>query len=312
MINILIIGLGSIGKRHLESLLISKKKLNIYIIDIKPIKKSLLNIKNHNIFYFNKILNFRVKFFLTIISTNSDVRYNLLLKLLNKNKSENILLEKICFNKLYQYSNIKKLLSKNRTNVYLNYPRTMWKSYIRLKKLFKPKEFKSLVFESNSWNLCSNSLHFINLFNFFTKTNSIKLKNEKIYNRYFKSKRPFFFELKGKISFINSMNQKITLVDTFSNIDPNLSIDTNKYYIEVFERKNEMRITNKNNSKVSIKNFYVEFQSVLTIKLLNKLLKKEKINLSKFQDCVNSDIIFLKSIYGITYKKFGKKNFAIT
>ena len=50
MINILIIGLGSIGERHLESLLKSKKKLNIYVIDINPIKNKYLNIKKHNIF----------------------------------------------------------------------------------------------------------------------------------------------------------------------------------------------------------------------------------------------------------------------
>lgn len=312
MINILIIGLGSIGERHLESLLKSKKKLNIYVIDINPIKNKYLNIKKHNIFYFNKIFSFKVIFILTIISTNSDVRYKLLINFLKKNKTKNILLEKISFNKVHQYFNIKKLLNKNPINVYINYPRPMWKSYIRLKKLIKPKEFKSLVFESHSWNLCSNSLHFINLFNFFSNTNSIKLNNDNIYNRYFKSKRSTFFELKGEISFINSKNQKITLVDSFVNIEPNLSIETTKYYIEIYERKNKMRITDKNNSKVSIEKFNVEFQSVLTIKLLNKLLIKEKINISKFQDCIYSDIIFLKSIYGISYKKFGIKNFAIT
>ena len=75
----------------------------------------------------------------------------------------------------------------------------MWKSYIRLKKLIKPKEFKSLVFESHSWNLCSNSLHFINLFNFFSNTNSIKLDNDNIYNRYFKSKRSTFLNSKEKL-----------------------------------------------------------------------------------------------------------------
>ena len=71
-----------------------------------------------------------------------------------------------------------------------------------------------------------------------------------------------------------------------------MSIETTKYYIEIYERKNKMRITDKNNSKVSIEKFNVEFQSVLTIKLLNKLLIKEKINISKFQDCIYSDIIF--------------------
>ena len=60
MINILIIGLGSIGERHLESLLKSKKKLNIYVIDINPIKNKYLNIKKHNIFYFNKIFSFKL------------------------------------------------------------------------------------------------------------------------------------------------------------------------------------------------------------------------------------------------------------
>ena len=85
-----IIGCGAIGRRHLESLLKFKKKIEIYLID-----KNLLALthskkiisksgKKHNINYFLKIERLPKNIDLAIISTNSDVRKDVTTKLLKQ------------------------------------------------------------------------------------------------------------------------------------------------------------------------------------------------------------------------------------
>ena len=95
--NILILGLGNIGLRHLQSSLkIKSNKLNIYLYDKKPLKfKS--NQSNHRvikIYNIPKNLNFEI----AIIATTSEVRHSLLTKIKINNKIKRFLIEKIAFN----------------------------------------------------------------------------------------------------------------------------------------------------------------------------------------------------------------------
>ena len=137
MINIMIIGLGSIGSRHLESILKINKNKNIYLIDPKYNSNNqslLLNSSSTKIFKFSEVSNFNINFDLVIISTNSDVRFDITNKLFKLNKFKNLLLEKISFIKISHYNAINQKAIYYRTKIFVNYPRPMWKSYINLKK----------------------------------------------------------------------------------------------------------------------------------------------------------------------------------
>ncbi len=64
LINILIIGTGNIGLRHLESLLKSKNKLNIYLYDIvysDKISSLILNIKKKKNINIKKLQSLDIK-----------------------------------------------------------------------------------------------------------------------------------------------------------------------------------------------------------------------------------------------------------
>ena len=77
---IVLIGLGTIGKRHLESLIKLKRKYTIYLIDtnLKALefckKKICKNINTHNFFFSNKMTNLPKFIDLAIIATNADKR----------------------------------------------------------------------------------------------------------------------------------------------------------------------------------------------------------------------------------------------
>ena len=45
--NLLIVGVGQIGRSHLKSFYLSKKKYNIYLYDINHINKKIINKKKN-------------------------------------------------------------------------------------------------------------------------------------------------------------------------------------------------------------------------------------------------------------------------
>jgi len=315
MINIMIIGLGSIGSRHLESILKINKNKNIFLIDPKYNSNNqtpIPNISNAKILKFSKISNFNKIFDLVIISTNSDVRFEVTNNLFKSNKFKNLLLEKVSFTKPIHYNIINKKASQFNTKIFVNYPRPMWQSYINLKKIIKNDYIIDMSFSSFSWNLCSNSLHYINLFNFLTNTDSINLDYHRILNRYFKSKRNTFYELKGSLVFCNHSKQKLYLHDTFKYSDQKLIINTKKYCINIFERNGLMKIYNKDQKNILKNTFKTEFQSELTNIFFQSILDKNFSKLPTLASCTRSDCIFLNLLYKITKNKFDIPNFKIT
>ena len=88
MTNVLIVGFGNIGLRHCESLIKFNKIKKIFIYDINYKKlqsfKKGINSKNKNKIVILKDLNKnKENFFLSIISTNSNVRFNVFKKIVN-------------------------------------------------------------------------------------------------------------------------------------------------------------------------------------------------------------------------------------
>ena len=221
-------------------------------------------------------------------------------------------MEKISFIKISHYNAINQKAIYYRTKIFVNYPRPMWKSYINLKKIIKNDVIIDMNFSSFSWNLCSNSLHYINLFNFLTNTDSINMVHHRILNRYFKSKRNSFYELKGSLVFCNDVKQKLYLQDTFKYSDQKLTINTKKYCINIFEKNGLMKIYNKDQKKITKNNFKTELQSDLTNIFFQSILDRDFSKLPTLASCTHSDTIFLNSLYKITKNKFDISNFKIT
>ena len=159
----LIIGFGHIGQRHFESIYNYKKLKEIYVYD-KEIKKVQEYLKLNKKYKKKlKILDNFSKdksFFLCIISTNSDVRFEMFKKINNTMRIKNYIFEKIVFQKPTEYEKTYKIIIKNKLNCWINCPRRGWKIYTDIKKkIIKNKKFVMKISGEN-WGLLSNSIHF--------------------------------------------------------------------------------------------------------------------------------------------------------
>ena len=59
-------------------------------------------------------------------------------------------------------------------------------------------QFK-LIYQYSEWGLGCNTIHFLDLFGFFLKTNKIKVSHSNLDNKIYKSKREGYLEFKGSL-----------------------------------------------------------------------------------------------------------------
>ena len=301
--NILIIGIGNIGQRHLDSIINNEKIGKIYLYDkskliLNKLRKKTKN--NNKIVILENILNKKKnKFFLCIVSTNSTNRYQLINKLQKKFRIKNWLVEKVFLNSIKDISLFKKKI--NLRNMYVNLPLRISSPFKILKKKIHDSVFECYL-KGGNWNMASNSIHYIDLIKWISNTKVKDISIRKVYNK-FNSKRKGFKEFNGQI-FINFNNK--TMLDLVC--DNSLSkkiIFKLKKKIYSYDFRKEILFDGKKYKKIKC-----EFQSVLTNHIFNMLFKKTKLDLPLVKDHLEENYLFLDAI--LKKKIFNQSNIPIT
>jgi hypothetical protein len=195
MYKVVIVGFGSIGFRYFEA--INKIKLSnikLFIID----KKIKFLLKKHNLekWTINTSNNFKSipkKIDLCIVSTTCKNRHILLKKLVEKSNLKNLILEKPLTQSPTELLKLNRIL-KNMKNVWVNTDRRSLDIYKFVGSRLNIKSKIIMKVEGNSWGICCNSLHFIDLFNFLSNQ-LLSTIDEKSILSWFPSKREGFQEL---------------------------------------------------------------------------------------------------------------------
>lgn len=263
---ILLIGVGNLGIRYLEGLMMLKiKSTKIFIYDqntsvIKNLNKKL-NINKKNIFLFEKINELKNKNFdLCILATTASTRHILIKKIYNKFKIKIWLLEKLVSNKTQNLEKIYKILKNTKT--YVNLPRC----YSRIYRLLKKQNLKKMYIKikGGKWNIGSNSIHHLYLLEWLTsdKINKVKVLKKQFYV----TKRKNLFDFYGKIVGYSHLGSKIDIINLKNN---------KKFIIEIITEKDRWLINEhlgylKKNNRIIIKNSF-NFQSKITPKVVREI-----------------------------------------
>lgn len=289
--NILIIGFGNMGKSHLKSFLISKRKYKIHVYDLKSvIKKEVKNFSNK--------INFLSKFpqkknyDLLILATSSKVRYTILSRLLSLNKIKNIILEKFMFNKIHHYKKFDKYLSNN-TNIRVNV--NTWGNYLYRnlkinKSIIKSKDIKIYVPDGT---MLTNFIHY---FDFYLRDQE-RFQTKINFNKIINSKRKGYHEALGKIEIKSNKNQME--IKTNKNIKYH-TIYINKIYKIIIDYSKKF-VVYKNDKIIQKINFPYAFK--FSEKNFLKISTKNKnYRFNNYDKISNLSCNFLKNL-----KKYRKK-----
>ena len=303
---ILLIGAGQLGSRHLQGLLKMKNKQLILVLDQS--ESSLINAKSraneidnhHEVVYITNWERIPKSLDLVIVATGADVREYIITYLLEKHVVKNLVLEKILFQDIMAYQKIAALLESNGINTWVNHPRRMFSHYqeIRRQILVDKTELVFHVAGSN-WGLGCNSLHFIDLITFLTDSPVASIDMEWIDTILHQSKRQGFVEFTGTVKGQLLNGSKFTITSFVGNPGPitiTIANANNRWLIQEGGSPQVTLLSSDAAFKIITKEIVVEFQSSLTTRLAADILESNNCDLPTFKEARMTHEMFLTEL----------------
>ena len=302
--NIAIIGLGEIGSRHLQAL--TNIALPCKIYGVEPSKLALNIAKSRleelsanqlpEIQFFHSVEELPKQLGLVIIATSSDIRLKILESLFDNNiEVENIIFEKVVFQRSEDFEKANRLLSNNQTASWVNCPRRSWPIYQELRSLLKKRDELNFVLKGGDWGMGCNSIHFIDLIEWLTASKIFEISIDKLDPVIFESKRKGFMEFSGKLKVNYTGKNKLHLIsDVKIKQTPEIKITGKDFKICINESKGTLLIEKENES--NSQEFKTPYQSEMSNFIAEDILIRKKANLPGFDESMRQHIIMLNAL----------------
>ena len=301
--NILLVGLGNIGSRYLESLRGLPKNFIVYVYD-KDKEKLIQYKKNLNfILVSNLELINNLSFEVCIIATTASSRKILIEKIYNLALVKHWIIEKPIEQSLKNLKIINQITKKN--NIWVNTPRRSFLFYKNLKKKIGKKI--SHIDLTGNMEIACNAVHFIDLISFLIKSDVKKIITKNLNKKWVKSQRKGFIDVFGKLIIVYK-NGVIFTLNTFEKKKMNLE---KSYLLKIITKKNEIYEINETKNLV-LKNNRIKrtkilkYQSEITKKFVSDLFKYNECELPRLDKVICNHEILLSSLinhYNFCYKK---------
>lgn len=187
--SIAVVGVGGIGRRHLEALAKARNNLRIFVID--PNSNSLAFAQYHasTVFktlaamtFHNNAEALPEELDLAIIATTADVRRRALETLLSRSRPRYLVLEKPLFQEIGDYEAVAKRLDAGGVTAWVNCPRRMWPQYVQLRdQLAGSLDLTMHVVTGPGTGLGSNAIHMIDLLAFLSRDSEIEVDASRLH-----------------------------------------------------------------------------------------------------------------------------------
>jgi hypothetical protein len=209
MNNILVIGAGQLGSRHLQGLAKSDLALNITVIEPSASNleiaisryKEIDSWNNHRLNWYSSLPEVPPQLVdLAIIATNADVRAAITKQLTTFLEVRYIIFEKVAFQSELQFEEIIQLLKSKSIEGWVNCPRRFFPFYQCLKEYLKGKGPIKLDANGVDWGLACNAVHHIDLLAYLSSEYNYTVDVNQLQNKIYPSKRNNFIEFYGSFS----------------------------------------------------------------------------------------------------------------
>lgn len=279
---VLLVGCGNVGSRHLQALVKVPYDLQIDIIEPNKLAKNLGISRLEEISYNKnkKIITWHYHYDskilpsdLTIVSTLSKGRANLLIKLM-QNGHKRILSEKILCQSKNEYERIIKICKEKKGKIWINTNPRCFKSYIKIKKLLsKNKPIHFTVLSNPEIGLATNVIHYLDLFSWMNDDYDIKLDGSLLNKKLLPNKRgKDFTEFSGTITG-NIKNNSIFAISFLNHYSKNVIVKLSNNLNDFFIDETNGTTLHIQNNECKLDKFIFEHVSTLTTKFVSDILK---------------------------------------
>lgn len=208
MKKIYVIGAGQLGSRHLQALKSVPFPLAISVIDPSADALGIARQRyeeiapgqyNQEVQYIQHIPSADGPIDLAIIATNANVRKEVISQLMQKNRVEYLILEKLLFQRRPDYQEVSNLLTRTGTRAWVNCPMRFMSFYRAAKQEFANDKIFYQV-SGSQYGLVTNAIHYLDHIAYLTGILDFEVETALLDFPPIPSKRKGFGELNGTLT----------------------------------------------------------------------------------------------------------------
>jgi len=233
---------------------------------------------------------------LLILSTSSKGREQIIKDVCMKSNIKNIILEKVIFQDPDSYERVNHFFQEKGINCWVNcWPRTI-PIFKTIKNKIKEFDNFELHVSGNHWGLGSNSLHYLDLLNFFSNGAEL-IKIESVISEIYEAKRKGYYDFIGKISAENINGNSISL-NAAKGKEGYITINliSGRNLFKVVDQISEMKVIEQNEGEKTINIEQFPFQSQRTHLIARDILAKNICELPCYDKTYHIHKKFIKSL----------------
>ena len=286
MIRVLIIGMGNIGKRHLQGLSNLQKEFEVCYYDkMKVTKDSVLKfclenkiiIKNLNVLNtYKETLNWITDQTIIIVATTANGRHKLLKDIVLK-VPKAILVEKPVCQTLKEYESIMDLSKSYSVPIYINFIAHLQDFYIQIRN--ELKDVKQFVFYSNMpmWGIACVGIHHFELLTWLLNFKKYQIVNTSESVKIYEQKRTGFYDVFGSVILRDANNNLCVINNSDFDSIASIQIITEEKIFTIYEQQKILTIINKRSpGKIDIKHLEYKYVSQYTHNIIESILSAKK------------------------------------
>ena len=295
MKNIAIIGVGALGKRHLQSMADLQDQCQIYAVEINEEIIKVLKTEFPNVNFITTVEDLPKELEVVVIATNSNIRRILFEQLINHSNVKNIIFEKVLFQKEEDYYFVQDKLNDLNINAWVNCARREWNSYKLLKEELSACKELHISAIGGQWGIGCNAIHILDIIEYLSGNEIETLDISRLENNIVESKRKGFYEFFGTITGNcgRCKNYNLTCMDD-SNLPFRIEITTEKSRYMIDEGNNYLLVSDsESNWQWKQREFQQVYQSQMTGRVIKSILDIGTCNLSDYESSMKLHLKYI-------------------
>ena len=270
MSNILVVGCGQLGSRHLQSLCTLESSHQLLALEPsdqswEACQKVLAN-DAPKVSRVDGYKNLPPKIDLAIIATSADIRPKIVTNLLSQCHVSSLVLEKVLCQSVADLHTIDETINRHKTKAWVNCPRRMFPFYQELKASLGSERHIAMSFTGRDWGMGCNSIHMMDLCAYLAGSQGVESITGQLYPEILETKRSGFKEVHGslRIEYDHHTSLSLSCDPHSSESPPLLTIQTEDRAWFIREAEGFCQVQDKQSGFIQDCAYEGAYQSQLT------------------------------------------------
>ena len=296
--NLVIIGVGSFGYRHLQSLYQLIDSYSIYAVEVNQEAIEKYQKEMPEVCFVTDISRLPTEIEVAIIATNANIRRILFERLIEHSRVKNVIFDKVLFQREEDYYFVQSAIKKFGIHAWVNCARREWESYKRLKKELQDCRELHFSVVGGNWGMACNTIHMLDLIEFLTDEKIETIDISGLENHIVEAKRKGFFEFFGTIKGTAGKCKDYIITCVEASTLPSITeIETEKARYQIFEGKDLMRESRlRDNWEWKEIEFQQVYQSRMTSRVVKTIMDTGACNLAKYEDSMELHLKYIRPL----------------